>query len=220
MKKIKLLILLFLINTTFAFADKPSTLIKDIINNQFNNTKDFIIEGTIISKINNNEYMFQDSSAQIKLEVENFAFKDVNELPINTNVKLKITVDKAFPNFPKYKVYEIVSIGDTTNLNQDSKIITDINSIKQTANNNDAFIVQGSIIKTTDGNDNTIYEIQDINGDITPLIIQDLVFQEASLDGFNDNDKVTLKIVINKDNVGDISFHVNKIIYLNNDVNP
>ena len=220
MKKIKLLILLFLINTTFAFADKPSTLIKDIINNQFNNTKDFIIEGTIISKINNNEYMFQDSSAQIKLEVENFAFKDVNELPINTNVKLKITVDKAFPNFPKYKVYEIVSIGDTTNLNQDSKIITDINSIKQTANNNDAFIVQGSIIKTTDGNDNTVYEIQDINGDITPLIIQDLVFQEASLDGFNDNDKVTLKIVINKDNVGDISFHVNKIIYLNNDVNP
>ncbi|MDR0485028.1 MAG: NirD/YgiW/YdeI family stress tolerance protein [Alphaproteobacteria bacterium] len=163
-----------------------------------NNAKDndfFTIHGVLTERVSDDKYIFQDSTGTAKVEVEKSALREkgINSLPLNTNITLKISIDKEFAEKMEFEVFEIVDIA--TSNNKPNFYITDINFINKNAKDNDAFTIEGTIIQRTSTDK---YEFKDSSGNAI-IEVKKSAFRNANIQKFNDGDTVILKVKIDKE---------------------
>ncbi|MDR0485027.1 MAG: NirD/YgiW/YdeI family stress tolerance protein [Alphaproteobacteria bacterium] len=82
------------------------------IKNNAKHDDSFIIEGTIIQRVSNNSYEFQDDSGLTIIDVNHQAFTNANIQKFNDGDKviLKVKINKKFAKEMKVKVYNIIKL--------------------------------------------------------------------------------------------------------------
>ncbi|MCL2566909.1 MAG: hypothetical protein FWE18_02280 [Alphaproteobacteria bacterium] len=217
MKKILLSIFIFL-NASFLYAEDLSITAIEFIKEAAKNEDIYIIQGVLTQKLGDNEYLFQDASGSAPIIIPQFVLVNrTTPLPLNSQITIKIAVNKEIVEHPKFEAFEILKLYESPT--DSSFNITPLLYIQQTAINNETFAIKGTIVITTDVYDNQ-YQFKDTNGDITSISVKELAFKDMGITKFNDGDNVILRVVYHKDSsTNNAWLEVNKILELNNSVN-
>ncbi|MDR0485026.1 MAG: hypothetical protein LBH40_07095 [Alphaproteobacteria bacterium] len=213
MKKV-LLSILILLSTSLLHATNITNI--NFIKNSSKNGDIFTIQGTLTANLNDNEYMFQDSSGQAKIIIKHFVLKELGNslLPLNSEITLRIAVNKEIIEHPKFEAFEITHFNrspTTASLNT-----TSLSNILKNANDHDIFTIKGTIIATTDTLDNQ-YQLKDEFGKIIGITVKNFAFKAIDINHFNAEDRVVLRVIYRKDTETNATWlEVYKIVELNN----
>lgn len=111
-------IFMFCYSTAFAF-DAPNATVKELKTNKFADKSNAIVKGTLVRQIDKDDFIFTDGTDEIQIEIDDslwkaFNWKGASEKPFyppsNTEMTVRVSVDKAFAKKVEIEALEILDI--------------------------------------------------------------------------------------------------------------